>query len=117
MIEYLWILIYTLVALGVGLSFLLIPKVLSPKGYSRQKLEPYECGVELLSKERKKFHVKFYLVATLFILFDIEVVFLIPWAVLFQEMSSIAVIEMLLFLGVLSLGLVYMLRKKALEWE
>src|SRR5262245_35251625 len=82
-----------------------------------QKLSTYECGVAPAGTAREQFPVKFYLVAILFVLFDIETVFLIPWAVVFRRFGLLGVAEMLVFLLVLALGLVYVWRRKGLEWE
>lgn len=115
--SYLPILIYIIIVLGLGGSFILFSHILGPKRRSKQKFEPYECGVDLLESERKRFHAKFYLIATFFILFDIETVFLIPWAVNFNTMSMLAVIEMMVFIFILAIGLFYILEKKVFDWD
>ena len=114
---YLPIFIYSIIVLGLGASFIFFSHILGPKRRSKQKFEPYECGVDLLEQERKRFHVKFYLIATFFILFDIETVFLIPWAVNFKNMSMLAVIEMMVFIFILAIGLFYILEKKVLDMD
>ncbi len=115
--NYFPILIYSVVVIGLAVTFLFMAQYFGPRRKSRQKLEPYECGVELFDNYRQKFHVKFYLIATFFILFDIETVFLIPWAVAFKEMSFIAVFEMLFFLFILGIGLIYILKKRVFDWD
>ena len=115
--EYFPIVLFTLVAVGfaavtIGLSTLLTPQRLSPR-----KLEPYECGVEPVGNARTRFKIHFYLVAVLFILFDVEIVFLYPWAVAFRHLGLFALIEMTLFIVVLAVGYFYLLKKRALEWD
>jgi NADH-quinone oxidoreductase subunit A len=84
---------------------------------SREKFETYECGAPLLDSARRRFGVKFYVVALIFLLFDIEAVFLIPWAVMYKKLGKIGLFEIIFFILVLGLGLVYLYRKGALEWE
>ncbi len=115
--TYFPILIYSLIVIGLGVSFLLLAILLGPSRKSTQKLEPYECGVNLFDNFRKRFHVKFYLIATFFILFDIETVFLIPWAVQFKTMNPLAIFEMIVFLFILFIGLIYILKKRVFEWD
>jgi NADH-quinone oxidoreductase subunit A len=115
--EYFPILLFTLVAVGfaavtIGLSTILVPRRSSPR-----KMEPYECGVEPVGNARTRFKIHFYLVAVLFILFDIEVVFLYPWAVTFRQLGLYGLIEMVLFIVILFVGYLYLLKKRALEWD
>ena len=98
--------------LTIGLSHIIMPR-----RQTARKMAPYECGVEPVGSARNRFHVKFYLVAVLFILFDIEAVFLYPWAVAFRRLGLYGLVEMLLFIGILLIGYVYVLKKRALEWE
>ena len=88
-----------------------------PRRASARKMAPYECGVEPVGSARTRFHVKFYLVAVLFILFDIEAVFLYPWAVSFRQLGLYGLIEMSLFILILFVGYIYLLKKRALDWE
>jgi NADH-quinone oxidoreductase subunit A len=105
-------------ALFVPALVLLISGRLGPRRRNEVKESVYECGIPPEVDARRRFSVKFYLVAILFVVFDIEVAFLIPWAVTFRELSGFAVLwEMALFLGVLVVGLVYVIRKGALQWE
>ncbi len=108
-----------MIAIGVlaGLVFANINRWIGPKHPSEEKLSTYESGMEPVRSARERFSVKFYLVAMLFLLFDIEVVFMYPWAVKFRELGLIGFIEMLLFIGVLLVGLLYIWRKGALRWQ
>jgi NADH-quinone oxidoreductase subunit A len=94
-----------------------LQRLLAPKRPNAEKLSPYECGAPILGSAHQRLPVKFYVVAVLFLLFDIETVFLFPWSVLFRRLGLFGLVEMSVFLGVLVLGLVYVWRKGALEWE
>ncbi|GIW73043.1 MAG: hypothetical protein KatS3mg102_2585 [Planctomycetota bacterium] len=122
--SYLHLLVYAalLVLVGAGLLGLtvLLPRLLgAQKRPTPTKLEPYECGIPSPVEEgaRGRFSVRFYLIAILFILFDVETVFLIPWAAQYRLLGAAAFIEVLVFIGVLALALVYVWRRGALEWE
>jgi len=111
-------LVFVLVLAGLVPALLYgIQKLLAPRNPAPEKLEPYECGAPPLGSAHQRLPVKFYLVAVLFLLFDIETVFLFPWSVLFRKLGLFGLVEMGIFLGVLVLGLVYVWRKGALEWE
>ncbi len=114
--EYVPVLILLLVSIGLASTFILLAMVLGPKRELRVKMEPFECGVEQVVSPRRRFDVKFYLVAMLFILFDIEAVFLYPWAVLFRGLGWFGFIEMMVFIGIVAMGLVYVWKKGALDW-
>jgi len=104
----------TVTAIGlVVASALLGPK----RTKSKTKFDTYECGVPLLDTARRRFSIKFYIVALIFMLFDIEVVFLIPWALKYDQLGLVGLVEGLAFLGVLALGLVYVWKRGALDWE
>ena len=103
------------IVLVAGANFL--SNLISHKSDNPQKREPYECGVETQGATWVQFKVGYYLFAILFLLFDIEVAFLVPWAVVFKDMSTIALIEILVFLFILGLGLLYAWKKRALRWE
>ncbi len=107
-------LIATLLLVGGGM---LASVFLSPKSKNSVKEEPYECGVESVGPAHIQFKVGYYLFAILFLLFDVEVVFLVPWAVVMKKVGTVAFVEALLFLLILGLGLAYAWKKKALEWE
>lgn len=117
MIEYLGILIVFAMAAAVAGGFLVLTSILGPKKPSPTKAEPFECGEPPFMRPGGRFPVKFYLLAMLFILFDIELVFLFPWAVVFRQLGWVGYFEMLLFLGVVILGFIYAWCKGALEWE
>ena len=118
--SYVPIFILGLVAAGFALANLLISHLIGRRIYNKEKLSPYECGVPPVSSARLRFPIKFYLIAMLFIIFDIETVFLYPWAVVFRELKvlgSFAFTEMIVFIVILLIGFVYVWKRKALEWE
>jgi NADH-quinone oxidoreductase subunit A len=115
--AYLPIVLMIGLALIAGIVFTNINRWIGPKRPSEEKLSTYESGMEPVKTARERFSVKFYLVAMLFILFDIEIVFMYPWAVMFKELGTAGFIEMLVFIGVLLVGYVYILKKGALEWR
>ena len=117
LLEYLPILIFLGIAAGLGLVFILAAFVLAPSDPDPEKVSTYECGFNAFDDARMKFDVRFYLVAILFIIFDLEVAFLFPWAVSFNGMSDTAFWSMMVFLGVLTVGFAYEWKKGALEWE
>ena len=109
--------IYFLILAGTGLAMASASRLLGPRHAHPVKASTYECGVPLVGNAREQFPVKFYLVAILFVLFDIETVFLIPWAVVFRRFGLLGVGEMLVFLLVLAIGLLYVWRRRGLEWD
>ncbi len=115
--EYLPILLFLFVAVVIAGALLVIGWLLGPKSGGSEKLSPYECGFEAFEDARMKFDVRYYLVAILFIIFDLEIAFLFPWAVVFKEIGLSAIIAMAIFLGILVIGFVYEWKKGALEWE
>ena len=117
MIEYtgiLWMALFAAVIVG---SMVALPSILGPKRPNPSKAEPFECGVEPFMLPQGRVHVKFYILAMLFIVFDVEIVFLFPWAVLVRELGWGGLMSMGLFLLVIVIGLAYVWRKGALEWE
>jgi NADH-quinone oxidoreductase subunit A len=117
MLEYIAV-IFAFLSAGALAAFLLaLPKVLAPKFPSKEKSKPFECGKEPFSSPAGHFPVHFYIVAMLFIVFDVELVFLFPWAVVFRRLGLFGLAEMAVFLGLLVLGFFYVLKKRALEWE
>ncbi len=108
-----------LVLLGIGLSLLLtaVSSLFGPRRPTPAKLAPYECGIVPTTPARQRFPVKFYLMAMLFIVFDIEVIFLYPWAVQLRALGRFGLIEMFTFIAVLLVGLLYVWRKGALDWD
>jgi NADH-quinone oxidoreductase subunit A len=121
LLEYLPIVIFLGIAGGLGVAFILAAAIFAPKAPDPEKLSSYECGFNAFDDARMKFDVRFYLVSILFIIFDLEVAFLFPWAVallkLPQEVAVAAFWSMMVFLGVLTVGFVYEWKKGALEWE
>jgi len=117
LLNYLPIAIYLMVAVGFGLVIVLLSTLLGPRNPGRVKLETYECGMEPIGPNRIRFAVKFYIIAMLFIVFDIEAVFLFPWAVIFKDLKLFGFIEMGIFIVILFAGLAYVWRKGALEWD
>ncbi|HEY9132437.1 MAG TPA: NADH-quinone oxidoreductase subunit A [Dyella sp.] len=115
--EYWPILLFIAVATGLGLALLAIGLLAGPRRPESQKLSPYECGFEAFEDARMRFDVRYYLLAILFIIFDLEVAFLFPWAVVFDKIGIIALVEMALFLLLLVIGFAYVWKKGALEWE
>jgi NADH-quinone oxidoreductase subunit A len=116
--QYLPILLFLIVAGGIGVALLAIGAVIGPhKTDNAEKAEAYECGFEPFEDARMKFDVRYYLIAILFIIFDLEIAFLFPWAVVFKQIGVVAIVEMATFLLLLLLGFVYCWKKGALEWE
>ena len=115
--NYFPILLFILVGLVVGLGPLILGRLVSPHKPDSEKNSPYECGFEAFEDARMKFDVRYYLVAILFILFDLEIAFLFPWAVVLKEIGLAGFLAMLLFLGVLVVGFIYEWVKGALEWD
>lgn len=115
--EYLPILIFMIIATGIALVSLSIPYFVAPKRPYGEKASAYECGFEAFDEARTKFDVRFYLVALLFIIFDLEVAFLFPWVMAFGKIGLFGFFSMMVFLLVLTIGFVYEWKKGALEWE
>ena len=115
--DYLPILIQFFVALGFVVMVMFVTHLLGPKRKSKLKLESFECGIESQGNARIPFSVKYFLVAILFVLFDVEVIFMYPWAVNFRELGTNGMLEMLVFLGLLLTGFFYIIKKGALTWE
>jgi NADH-quinone oxidoreductase subunit A len=115
--EYYPILLFLLVGLAVGAGPLVLGKLLGPSRPDPEKLSPYECGFEAFEDARMKFDVRYYLVAILFILFDLEIAFLFPWAVALNDIGMAGFVAMMLFLAILVVGFAYEWKKGALEWE
>ncbi len=114
---YFPILLFIVVGLGLGGALLTLGSIVSPNKPDPEKLSPYECGFEAFEDARMKFDVRYYLVAILFILFDLEIAFLFPWAVVLPEIGLAGFVAMLVFLAILVVGFIYEWKKGALEWE
>ena len=115
--NYLPILIFLLVGLILGSALFVIGYIMGPRRADSEKDSPYECGFEAFEDARMQFDVRYYLVAILFIIFDLEIAFFFPWAVALREIGMIGFWAMMIFLGVLVVGFIYEWRKGALEWE
>ena len=105
------------VAVGFAVVVVTLSTFLGPRRPNAVKNQSYECGIDPVGDARLRFSVKFYIIAMLFILFDIEAIFLYPWAVMFQQLKLFGLIEMLVFLGFLGIGYIYLWRRGALEWD
>jgi NADH-quinone oxidoreductase subunit A len=116
-IDYLPIVVFIGVAAAIGLVLLIAPFIVAFRSPDVEKLSAYECGFNPFDDARMKFDVRFYLVAILFIIFDLEVAFLFPWAITFGELGWYGFWSMMIFLGVLTVGYIYEWRKGALEWD
>ncbi|HEY9400397.1 MAG TPA: NADH-quinone oxidoreductase subunit A [Luteimonas sp.] len=115
--EYLPTLLFLIVAAGIGVALIVVGNVLGPKSPTAEKLSPYECGFPAFEDSRMRFDVRYYLIAILFIVFDLEIAFVFPWALVFRELGVFGLIEMGVFLGLLVIGFAYVWKKGALEWE
>ena len=115
--DYFSIIVFLIIALGLSFAFIIINFALSPKNPDPEKLSSYECGFEPFNDSRMEFDVRFYLVAILFIIFDLEIAFLFPWAVAFKDISFLGFWSMMIFLTVLTVGFAYEWKKGALEWQ
>jgi NADH-quinone oxidoreductase subunit A len=117
LVDYLPIALMLLLALGFVAVTMVVTHWLGPKRKTKIKLESFECGIEPRGNARSAFPIKYFLVAILFVLFDVEVIFMYPWAVNFKEFGVQGFVEMIVFIALLLVGFFYILKKKALEWE
>lgn len=115
--DYLPILVTFIVAVGFIATTMIATHLLGPKKKSEIKSEAFECGIESQGNARTPFSIKYFLVAILFVLFDVEVIFMYPWAVNFKTLGISGLIEMFMFMGFLVIGLLYIIKKGALKWE
>jgi NADH-quinone oxidoreductase subunit A len=115
--QYFPILLFIVVGLVLGAVLLTVGSIVSPNRPDPEKLSPYECGFEAFEDARMKFDVRYYLVAILFILFDLEIAFLFPWAIVLPEIGFAGFVAMMIFLLILVVGFIYEWKKGALEWE
>jgi NADH-quinone oxidoreductase subunit A len=115
--NYLPVLMFILVGTGVGVAPMVLGKLLGPSKPDAAKLSPYECGFEAFEDARMQFDVRYYLVAILFILFDLEIAFLFPWAVSLGTIGFVGFLSMMIFLAILVVGFIYEWSKGALDWE
>ena len=117
LLEYLSILVFLGIALGLGLILLLAAAVIAVRNPDPEKVSAYECGFNAFDDARMKFDVRFYLVAILFIIFDLEIAFLFPWAISLGNIGGLGFISMMIFLFILTIGFIYEWKKGALDWE
>ena len=117
MIQYAPIAVMFVLALGFVVTTMVVTHALGPKRKSKTKLDSFECGIEPQGNARVPFSIKYFLVAILFVLFDVEVIFMYPWAVNFKDLGTPGFIEMVLFMGLLLVGFFYLIKKGALNWE
>ena len=115
--DYLSIIIFLFVALALSLGFIFLNYIFSPKNPDPEKLSAYECGFEPFDDSRMEFDVRFYLVAILFIIFDLEIAFLFPWAISLGNIGTLGFFSMMIFLFILTIGFIYEWKKGALDWE
>ena len=115
--DYLSIIIFVFVALGLSIGFIVLNFLFSPKNPDPEKLSAYECGFEAFGDSRMEFDVRFYLVAILFIIFDLEIAFLFPWAISLGNIGVLGFWSMMIFLFILTVGFIYEWKKGALDWD
>ena len=117
LLDYLPVVIFIGLSLVIGLALMVAPFLIAVSNPDPEKVSAYECGFEAFDDSRMKFDVRFYLVAILFIIFDLEVAFLFPWAITFHENGAVGFWSMMVFLAILTVGYVYEWKKGALEWD
>lgn len=115
--TYIPVFLFIVVATGFAIGTILVSKLVHPDRPSTVKLEPYECGIESTGDARGRYSIRYYLIAMLFVIFDVETVFMFPWAVSLDRLALFGLVEMLVFLFILVVGYVYAWRKGALEWQ
>ena len=115
--DYFPIMLFLFIALGLSIGFIVLNFMFSPRNPDPEKLSAYECGFEPFNDSRMEFDVRFYLVAILFIIFDLEIAFLFPWAISLGKIGIFGFFSMMVFLGILTVGFIYEWKKGALDWE
>ena len=115
--EYLPTLLFLIVATGIGIALIVIGNLLGPRRPNPEKLSPYECGFAAFEDARMRFDVRYYLIAIQFIIFDLEIIFIVPWTLVCTELGPRGLVTMGLFVGMLFLGFIYVWKRGALEWE
>lgn len=116
-VNYLPIIFQMIVAVGFAVLVMLVTHKIGPKRRTKDKLTPFESGIEVVGNARTPVSIKYFLVAILFVLFDVEVIFMYPWAVNFRDLGKEGMIEMFIFMGTLLLGFIYIIKKGALDWD
>ena len=114
--AYIPIAIFVVIATGFALFTLVVSGLIASRRYNKVKLEPYECGIEPLTDARDRYSIRYYLVAMLFVIFDVETVFMFPWAVIFNKLLLFGLVEMIVFIFILVVGYYYAWQKGALDW-
>jgi NADH-quinone oxidoreductase subunit A len=114
--AYIPILLFILVAIGFAIVALVFAWLVRPERYNKVKLEPYECGIETIGDARDRYSIRYFLIGMLFLIFDVETVFMFPWAVIMDRLALFGLIEMIVFILILVIGYVYAWRQGALEW-
>ena len=117
LVDYLPILVFLVLAIGIATALIILPFIVAKRNPTAEKISAYECGFEAFDNSRKKFDIRFYLVAILFIIFDLEIAFLFPWAVILKNLGHFGFWSMMVFLAVLLIGFIYEWKKGALDWE
>ena len=115
--DYFPIILFLIIAIGLSIAFVILNLILSPNNPDPEKLSVYECGFEPFEDSRMEFDVRFYLVAILFIIFDLEIAFLFPWAISLGKIGLFGFVSMMIFLSILTIGFIYEWKKGALDWE
>jgi len=115
--AYVPIALFLAVAAGVGIALMVLGRLLGPQNPNSEKLSAYECGFLAFEEAQIQFDVRYYLIAIMFIVFDLEIAFVFPWAVIFRDLGMLGLVEMGIFLGLLLMGFIYAWKKGALEWE
>ena len=115
--AYIPIVLFVVIATGFALFTLVFTSLIHPSKYNKVKLEPYECGIEPTTDARDRYSIRYYLIAMLFVIFDVETVFMFPWAVALDRLALFGLIEMLVFLFILVVGYFYAWKTGALEWQ
>ena len=115
--EYIPVLLMLFLAAATAAGMLVATTLIGPKKHFADKMEPFECGESPIVSPKQRFSIKFYLVALFFVIFDIEAVFVYPWAVIFKDLGMFGFIEMMIFISILAIGLIYVWKRGALEWE
>lgn len=116
LVRYLPIFIFMAIAFAFPLVTLTLARLIRPQSGGEGKLAPYECGVDPDSDARQRYAIRYYVVAILFVIFDVETIFLFPWAIIYKQLAIFGLIEMLVFLGILIVGYVWIIKKGALDW-
>jgi NADH-quinone oxidoreductase subunit A len=116
-VNFLPIIFQMVVAIGFVVTTMFVTHKIGPKRVTKDKLTPFESGIEVVGNARTPISIKYFLVAILFVLFDVEVIFMYPWAVNFKDMGTKGMIEMFIFMATLLLGFIYVIKKKALDWD